>query len=290
MASAADRQRRSDEARRQVRRRQDRQRDATPARSNTTSSIGITPKKSSHDGLVAPRAGRGARGVRRRARGPAGDPPPSARAAPDDAARARTAARCVSRCPAGAGRRTRWCSRAPGWSGSNGRSRRCLKRRRRGRAAWCIIAASGWRSTGTRRIRAAARLAGASVRIGGPAENLPRRFSAGSRARRSGCSRTILRSIARAPGMSRRRSGCRGRIGAGAAAPDRRTIRINWRLVQAPDFVRRSVVAHEVAHMTHFDHSPAFHALLAGLFEGEVARGRCVAARRTGARCTARFG
>lgn len=48
------------------------------------------------------------------------------------------------------------------------------------------------------------------------------------------------------------------------------TIRMNWRLIMAPDFVRRSVVAHEVAHMRHFDHSPAFHAHLAGLFEGEV--------------------
>jgi len=49
------------------------------------------------------------------------------------------------------------------------------------------------------------------------------------------------------------------------------TIRINWRLVQAPDSVRRSVVAHEVAHCRHFDHSPAFHAELARLFEGSVA-------------------
>jgi len=48
-------------------------------------------------------------------------------------------------------------------------------------------------------------------------------------------------------------------------------IRINWRLVQAPDAVRRSVVAHEVAHLAHFDHSPAFRALLAELFEGDVA-------------------
>lgn len=52
---------------------------------------------------------------------------------------------------------------------------------------------------------------------------------------------------------------------------DRQRIRINWRLVQAPDFVRRSVVAHEVAHLVHFDHSPAFHALLARIFEGDIA-------------------
>lgn len=49
-------------------------------------------------------------------------------------------------------------------------------------------------------------------------------------------------------------------------------IRINWRLVQASDVVRRSVVAHEVAHLTHFDHSHAFHAHLADLFEGDVAQ------------------
>lgn len=48
------------------------------------------------------------------------------------------------------------------------------------------------------------------------------------------------------------------------------TIRINWRLVMAPDFVRRSVVAHEVTHLVHFDHSPAFHALLGDLFEGDI--------------------
>jgi predicted metal-dependent hydrolase len=48
------------------------------------------------------------------------------------------------------------------------------------------------------------------------------------------------------------------------------TIRINWRLVMAPDAVRRSVVAHEVAHLTHFDHSPAFHGHAAELFGGDL--------------------
>jgi len=47
-------------------------------------------------------------------------------------------------------------------------------------------------------------------------------------------------------------------------------LRLNWRLVQAPDHVRRSVVAHETAHRVHFDHSPAFHALLAELFGPEL--------------------
>ena len=109
-----------------------------------------------------------------------------------------------------------------------------------------------------------------AVRIGGPAESL------GPRLQRwlEGEARRLLEEdlafyCARAghepPPL--RLSRAQRRWG---SCSDRKAIRINWRLVQAPDFVRRSVVAHEVAHMTHFDHSPTFHALLAGLFEGEV--------------------
>ncbi|MGB3165292.1 MAG: SprT family zinc-dependent metalloprotease [Alteraurantiacibacter sp.] len=49
-------------------------------------------------------------------------------------------------------------------------------------------------------------------------------------------------------------------------------IRINWRLAMAPDDVRRSVVAHEVTHLVHFDHSPAFYRLLDTLFEGDLSK------------------
>ncbi|PCD04520.1 metal-dependent hydrolase [Sphingomonas spermidinifaciens] len=38
-------------------------------------------------------------------------------------------------------------------------------------------------------------------------------------------------------------------------------IRYSWRLILAPDRVRRFVVAHEVAHRRHMNHGPAFHAL-----------------------------
>lgn len=47
-------------------------------------------------------------------------------------------------------------------------------------------------------------------------------------------------------------------------------MRINWRLIMAPDHVRRSVAAHETAHRLHFDHSPAFHAALGALFDGDL--------------------
>ncbi len=49
----------------------------------------------------------------------------------------------------------------------------------------------------------------------------------------------------------------------------RGTISLSWRLIMAPAFVRRSVIAHEVAHMRHMDHSPAFYAWFDEIFEGD---------------------
>ncbi|AUW60085.1 metal-dependent hydrolase [Sphingobium sp. SCG-1] len=42
-------------------------------------------------------------------------------------------------------------------------------------------------------------------------------------------------------------------------------IRYSWRLILCPPHVRRATVAHEVAHLLHMDHSPAFHAAHARL-------------------------
>jgi predicted metal-dependent hydrolase len=46
----------------------------------------------------------------------------------------------------------------------------------------------------------------------------------------------------------------------------RGAIRLNWRLILAPPNVRRFVVAHEVAHLVHLDHSARFKALEARLY------------------------
>jgi predicted metal-dependent hydrolase len=39
----------------------------------------------------------------------------------------------------------------------------------------------------------------------------------------------------------------------------------SWRLILAPDFVRRATVAHEVAHLVHLNHGHEFHALVENL-------------------------
>jgi predicted metal-dependent hydrolase len=52
------------------------------------------------------------------------------------------------------------------------------------------------------------------------------------------------------------------------------SIRYNWRLILAPPHLLRWVVAHEVAHRRHMNHGPAFRALEAQLFAGDVAAAR----------------
>lgn len=47
-----------------------------------------------------------------------------------------------------------------------------------------------------------------------------------------------------------------------------RSLRLNWRLVMAPPWVRQSVVAHEIAHLRHMDHSAAFYAWLDRIYDG----------------------
>ena len=114
-------------------------------------------------------------------------------------------------------------------------------------------------------------LAGETILIGGPAEGIERRL----RRWLEGEARLLLeadlahycaRAARTAPALAL--SNARRRWGSCAGDG---TIRINWRLVMAPDFVRRSVVAHEVAHLAHFDHSPRFHAFLAEIYEADVA-------------------
>lgn len=112
---------------------------------------------------------------------------------------------------------------------------------------------------------------GDALRIGGPEAGLEMRLKRWLEAEALRLADSDMREYCAAAGLDPVPMGLTRAQRRWGSCSDKARIRINWRLVQAPDFVRRSVVAHEVAHLVHFDHSPAFHALLARLFEGEIA-------------------
>jgi predicted metal-dependent hydrolase len=113
-----------------------------------------------------------------------------------------------------------------------------------------------------------------TLRLGGPAETVPRRLRRWLEAEALRLMAEDLAHYCTRAGLAvpeLRLSRAQRRWGSCSGPKERgRCIRVNWRLVQAPDAVRRSVVAHEVAHLVHFDHSPAFRALLGALFEGDL--------------------
>ncbi len=113
-------------------------------------------------------------------------------------------------------------------------------------------------------------LAGEALRIGGPQTGLETRLQRWLEAEALRLAEADMRDYCAAAGLDPVPIGLTRAQRRWGSCSDKSRIRINWRLVQAPDFVRRSVVAHEVAHLVHFDHSPAFHALLARIFEGQI--------------------
>ena len=117
-------------------------------------------------------------------------------------------------------------------------------------------------------------LAGGGVELGGPADTTSRRVHRWLEAealRLLGEDLAHYCARAAVPAPKLRLSRAVRRWGSCSGPHDgAHCVRVNWRLVQAPDHVRRSVVAHEVAHLVHFDHSPAFRALLGELFEDDL--------------------
>ena len=113
-------------------------------------------------------------------------------------------------------------------------------------------------------------LAGDVLRLGGPEAGIESRVKRWLEAEALTLVEADMREYCGAAGLDPVPLGLTRAQRRWGSCSDRSRIRINWRLVQAPDFVRRSVVAHEVAHLVHFDHSPAFHALLGKLYEGDI--------------------
>ena len=125
----------------------------------------------------------------------------------------------------------------------------------------------GWDASAPRRPQ----LAGESLRIGGPQAGLELRVQRWLEAEALRLAEVDMREYCTAAGLDPVPIGLTRAQRRWGSCSEKSRIRINWRLVQAPDHVRRSVVAHEVAHLVHFDHSPAFHALLSRIFDGEIA-------------------
>lgn len=57
-------------------------------------------------------------------------------------------------------------------------------------------------------------------------------------------------------------------------------INLNLNLVRVPDELRDYVILHELCHLRHPDHSPAFHALLESLCPGHLAKQKALRAYR----------
>lgn len=105
--------------------------------------------------------------------------------------------------------------------------------------------------------------------LGGEAEAVPRRarhyLQTLARQRLEEESRAAAETIGRAPTQVTVRDQ-RSRWGSCSASG---SIAYSWRLILAPAFVRRHVVAHEVAHLAHLNHGPDFQALVRRLAESD---------------------
>jgi predicted metal-dependent hydrolase len=118
------------------------------------------------------------------------------------------------------------------------------------------------------------RLVGGELRCGGPEAGLARRVEAFlKRLAIEIMSREVVE-FAQAAGTAAR-SVSMGDAGTrwGSCSSQGR-VRLSWRLILAPPQVRRYVVAHEVAHLTHLNHGADFKRLEARLFGPGVAEAK----------------
>lgn len=113
-----------------------------------------------------------------------------------------------------------------------------------------------WEAGATRTIR----IEGDRMQLGGAAESVAPRVLRWLKMRAKAVLETETREMARDNGLIVASVGVGDpRSRWGSCASDG-TIRYSWRLILCPPEVRRATVAHELAHLLHMDHSPAFHA------------------------------
>ena len=119
-----------------------------------------------------------------------------------------------------------------------------------------------WTPTGSR----TARLSEDELRCGGPEGGFPRRVELFLKRLALDTMSREVAEFASAAGVKPRGVTVGDAATRWGSCSSAGTIRLSWRLILAPPNVRRYVVAHEVAHLKHLDHSPNFKALEARLF------------------------
>ena len=101
--------------------------------------------------------------------------------------------------------------------------------------------------------------------MGGPADGLDRRLARWLKAHALDLLGRETRAFAAQAGVMPSRIGIGDPVSRWGSCSAGGAIRYSWRLILAPEFVRRATVAHEVAHLVHLHHGPEFHALVAHL-------------------------
>jgi len=97
---------------------------------------------------------------------------------------------------------------------------------------------------------------------GGPAEGLEARLLRWLRRHAADLLASETREFAAKAGVRLERVGIGDPVSRWGSCSSSGTIRYSWRLILAPDWVRRATVAHEVAHLVHMNHGSDFHALV----------------------------
>jgi predicted metal-dependent hydrolase len=114
----------------------------------------------------------------------------------------------------------------------------------------------------------------ARIVLGGPADTLEPRLLRWLKQH----ARTILeaetREYAAKAGVSVTKVGIGDPTSRWGSCSSSGAIRYSWRLILAPEWVRRATVAHEVAHRVHMNHGAEFHALVEKLLGADPAPAR----------------
>jgi predicted metal-dependent hydrolase len=126
-------------------------------------------------------------------------------------------------------------------------------------------------------------LADDEVRCGGPREGFARRIELFVKRRALNVISHEVADYAAVAGVSARSVSVGDAGTRWGSCSSQGRIRLSWRLILAPPAVRRYVIAHEVAHLVHLDHSARFKALEARLYGPGLAQAKALL-RRVGPR------